>query len=369
MYEAYYPEYMNDLAEEDKLNEKIFKVYRELSELNKEFIIETANFERQTTKDSALSYKDDFDYNYMVNAQEGEYLYSPYYKNIVVNRNYLKKHILKSANGENVLELIDNNEDILNILVPQKLVKDENIISDLYRDWFYFQKVEVSNIYREARNQSKIEKSIGDLGLNIIYIEDDQKIFTYNPNSGDSNNYIDDTIITIYTENIDNSFLASCIGDYIFIESDDKYSALKEISTITKKYNAYELSLIASVYDKKGEEIRNLEENINNLKFNIITMLLFILMFMIVIAFTYYSSLFRMIRIKALHGYSFWQVYKNLIGANFLINIIALFLSGIFLGRISLYMTAIIVFTLLTDYLITKIVYWSRMEEIVIADK
>ena len=123
------------------------------------------------------------------------------------------------------------------------------------------------------------------------------------------------------------------------------------------------------MYDKKGEEIRNLEENINNLKFNIITMLLFILMFMIVIAFTYYSSLFRMIRIKALHGYSFWQVYKNLIGANFLINIIALFLSGIFLGRISLYMTAIIVFTLLTDYLITKIVYWSRMEEIVIADK
>ena len=46
LYETYSPYYVDDLAAEDIVNDKFFKVYKELSDLDKVFIIKTTNFER-----------------------------------------------------------------------------------------------------------------------------------------------------------------------------------------------------------------------------------------------------------------------------------------------------------------------------------
>lgn len=354
LYETYSPYYVDNLAAEDILNDKFFRVYKELSDSNKVFIIQATNFERPGINDLSIKSQEDFDYSYRINVESQEDLYSPHGKNIVVDKNYLKKHIIKSLDGKNVLTKIDNNDNVLNILVPSKFKQYEDIIENSFKEWFYFQKVEVTNKYKESRGQNKIEKSINDLKINIIYIRNGQDFFTYNPNSGDNCNIIRDTIITVYTENVDNSFLAACFGSYIFIESSDEYSALKEVSAITQKYNVIELNSISSVYDKKGEEIRTLESRMNNLILNTIIIFCFLAILMVVIVYTYYEAFLSEIIIKSLHGYSFFQIYKRFLFMNFIINIVTLFLVVIVYEKVSLYMIVITALMSFIDYVIEK---------------
>lgn len=356
LYESYSPYYMDDLAAEDIYNDKIFRVYKEMSDLNKAFIINTINFERPKTEGLLANKEEDIEYSYKINVEVEEDLYSPQGKNIVVDSNYLKKHTIKSIDGNNVLNMIDSDKRVLNILVPQKYACHENTIKTSFKEWFYFQKIEVTNIYKNAGGQKTTELSIDDLSINIIYIENEHKIFTYNSNSGDISNIIEDSIITVYTENVDNSFLAACMGDYIFIESEDEYSALKEINSISQKYNIIELNTISSVYDKKGEEIRNVEEKLNNLLLNALSMSLFLSLLMIVIIYIYYKSCFSTIIIKSLHGYNFGQIYKNLILVNTFINIFMLFMELVVFVKISWYMIILFVGMTIADCFVCKIV-------------
>ena len=115
--EIYSPFNYSDLAAEDILNNKILKVYQDLSDLDKVFIISTRNFDRSNVVD------DNYDYTYLYDLENEEDLYSPYGRNIVVDKNYLKRHKIKSVNGKNAADMIDIDGDVLNILVPQKYKK------------------------------------------------------------------------------------------------------------------------------------------------------------------------------------------------------------------------------------------------------
>ena len=356
IYEAYSPYYVDNLPAEDVLNYKMLKVYKELSDLDKVFIIKTINFEHLKLEKPSRKKQNEIECVYKLDVKKQEDLYSPYGKNIVVDKNYLKRHTIKSLEGENVIELIDNSADVLNVLVPEKFKDYEASIENSYKEWFYFQKVEVTNMYKEAEGKSKVVKNIEDLKVNIIYIGNNQNIFTYNSHSGDGFNFIEDTIISVYTENVDNSFLASCFGNYIFMESKDEYSALKEISAITQKYDVIELNNVGSVYDERGEEIKDIEADINNLILNTVVMYLFLLMFMLVIIYAYYKSSFSIITIKSLYGYGFWQIYKRFILGNLFINLAILLLVGFIYKKISLYMLIIIVLMSITDYFLSKLV-------------
>ena len=173
--EIYSPFNYSDLAVEDILNNKILKVYQDLSNLDKVFIINTHNFERANVVDG------NYDYTYLENLKSEEDLYSPYGRNIIVDKNYLKRHEIESIDEENVIDRIDMNGDVLNVLVPQKYGEYERIIEDSFKEWFYFQRVTVTNMYKEAGNKTKIHKELDDLNINIIYIKNNQKYFTYNP--------------------------------------------------------------------------------------------------------------------------------------------------------------------------------------------
>lgn len=348
--EIYSPFNYSDLAVEDVLNNKILKVYQDLSDLDKVFIISTRNFERSNTDD------DNYDYTYLYDLENEEDLYSPYGRNIVVDRNYLKRHEIKSVNGKNVVDMIDTDGDVLNILVPQKYKKYEGVIEDSFKEWFYFQRVTVTNMYRMAGNKTEIHKELDDLNINIIYIENNQKYFTYNPYTGDNMNIIEDTIVTVYTENIDNSNLGSYVYRGVFVESEDEYSVLKEIRSITEKYGANELNSVASVYDEKGEEIQYLKDKMGQLILNTIIIFLFLIMFMMVITYFYYKLFFREIIIKSLYGYPFMYIYRSLFRTNLLINIGVIPLVVIVYKRLPLYMVVILGGLLLIDYFVVRIV-------------
>lgn len=334
--ESYSPFYAESLANEDILNHKILSVYKDLSESGKVFIIDTINFEHSRKVYNETADEPDYDYNYKINVKSEEDLYSPDGRNIFVDKNYLKRHPIHTADRKNVMDFIDNNGDVLNILVPLKYKKFEFLIEDSYQKWFYFQKIDVANYYREDSNLKKIEKNIDELKINIIWAADNQHYFTYNQYSGDQMNTITDPIVTVYTQNIDNSCLAACLGGSMLLESADEYSALKEVSAVTQKYDVSELNTVTSIYDQKGEEIKNLEDSIDSLILNTAVVFLLLIMFMAVITYAYYKTFLPAIIIKSLYGYRFASIYKYLILTNLLINLAVIPASAIIYKKISL---------------------------------
>lgn len=352
---SYSPIY-DDLTLEWEHNNKVLEVYKELSKLNKVFIINSINFERSegiSTDSEEMNY----DYNYKMNVKSNEDLYSPYGRRLMVDKNYLKRNLIKaSSDGKNVFNKIDSNDDVLNILVPKKFKSYKNIIIKSYKEWFYFQKVSVSNMYRQANNQKISEKKIDDLKINLIYVENNQSYFTYNSFSGDNFNRVKDPIVIVYTENVDNSVLASTLGSAMFLESKDEYSALGEIKDITHKYNVYELNTISSVYDKKGQYINYIEDRMDKLILNITIISLILIVLMIIITYIYYKSCISKIIIKSLYGYNFINIYKYLLLSNLTIYVLAVLLITIIYKKIYTYMIIIIVLMLLIDYIVARTV-------------
>ncbi|GAA0106741.1 DUF1430 domain-containing protein [Paraclostridium sordellii] len=349
--EMYSPIY-DDLALEDEQNEKILKVYKDLSKLDKIFIIDSINFEHSSTINTD---NEEADYNYKVNVKNKEDLYSPYGRNIMVDKNYLKRNSIKTyADKKNVLDKINYNDDTLNVLVPQKFKMHENTIKKSYRKWFYFQKVHIYNMYKEARNQKLSKKKIDDLKINLIYIQNNQSYFTYNKNSGDYLNRIKDPIVTIYTENIDNSVLASTLGNSIFLESKNEYSALEEVKNITQKYKINELNAITSVYDQKGQQISDIEDKIDRLILNIIVISFILITLMVVITYVYYKSYISEIIIKSLYGYNFINTYKDLLLSNIYIYILVFLLMTIIYKKVYIFMVIVTISMLFIDFFIIK---------------
>lgn len=326
--ELYSPFYENNLAAEYILNHKIAQVYEDLSQENKVFIFKSTNFERsktwsQTDLDDQISYN----YSFKTNIKTEEDLFSPYGLRVMVDKNYLLRNpLLTFDDKQNVLNKINPHTDVLNVLVPEKYKKYHDLIIDRYKEWFYFQKVHVTNKYKKAANQKLIEKSMDDLAVHLIYIENNQSYFTYNPNSGDRYNQIQDPILLVYTQNMDDSILAATLGNSMFLESKNEYSALTEIKEVTQKYNVPELNAIASVYDKKGNEIDYIRDELNRLTLNIVAVSCVLIALMIVILYTHYKSSLSTIIVKSLMGYPFIRIYRQLLLTNLVINFTAVLL-------------------------------------------
>lgn len=287
IYEIYPPSRLNDLTFEDKYNNKMKLVYDELSTSGKVFILNTNNFEHDSLQNTSM---DNTYYKYLDNIKTESDIYSPYGNNIYIDKNYLAVNKIQTVSGRYAIEKLSEDSNALNILVPEKYSGKEQIIYTNYLDWFYFQKVVVPNIYNEAKGLKDEYSDINNLKVNIIYIKNGTKVFTYNPYSGDKDSMITDPIITVYSGNIDNSFLAYCYGSYIYFHSQNEYSALKELSNVTMKYNAFELNNVESVYERIGATINTYQIETN---ITIIEMLILLVTFVILTSihiFIYYKT-------------------------------------------------------------------------------
>ena len=142
----------------------------------------------------------------------------------------------------------------------------------------------------------------------------------------------------------------------MFVESENEYSVLKEISSITEKYDINELNSVMSVYDKKGEEIQILKDKMGQLIRNMIIVFLFLILFMIVITYFYYKLFFREIIIKSLYGYPFLHVYKSLFRVNLLIDMGVIPFMIVICKRLPFYIIAMLGMLLLIDYFVVRIV-------------
>nr|WP_317360194.1 DUF1430 domain-containing protein [uncultured Tyzzerella sp.] len=341
----------NVLEIEMELMPKFNDFYEDIVRNNNAFIINASNYSSMET----LSGKKIYDYE-LNSSEDNLPEIDPNGKTIIINENYLKINPIKTINNNDARDYIIYDDKVLNILVPQFLKQYESEIKENFIKNFYFEKVEVENIYNEKLNKELYEVPIEDLSINIIYVANNQKYFSFDPNIEiENNNMIVDPISKIFTNNINKSFVASYLSNSVFFVDSNHDENIK---SYIEKNDLY--SPIGKSYRVYAEYINLLQKIKVNIIINtIISILLLLLNFFIIFSvfLNYLEKNKFKITIKELFGYKSYDIHKNLLILNIIINIIAFLISFYYLKQILiLYIfLGIIIFDVIYFYLIIAI--------------
>lgn len=311
----------NDRKKDFEVSSKLKNFYKKMIDSKGAFIIGASNYD-----------KVDGTYMYELNSKDISPEVSAYGKSIDINENYLKFNSIESVTSS-VVNQINHDNNVLNILVPEKLQIYEEEIRKNYLDHFYFQKVEVENIYNESLNleMNKTEKS--DLKINIIYVKNNQNYFSYKSNiEPEQKNLVNNPIAIIYTDNVDASYCHSYISNsfYFYSDAEDPFG---EISSIISDCDlTSSLQKVVSVYDKHGSEIQELQREQRNLITFIVILFISNLMITYNLIASYYEKNKYKLYIKKLFGYSTLRKNRIFILSLFLINIIPIVIMTVMYG-------------------------------------
>lgn len=192
-------------------------------------------------------------YNYQDIDGEGTPLYTmntlnypqeidPNGESIRVSKYYFKYNPIKTTDGTDLTAKIKYDDMTLNVLVPEKYQDKEDQIMEAYLDKFYFEKVQATNDYNEEiEKDSKLEIPKENLNINIIYVENGQKYFTFRSDCAvQTDNWIEDPIVQIYTSNIHCNYAHSFMTQWIYYYSDQDTAekAYQEIEKYVKECGA-----------------------------------------------------------------------------------------------------------------------------------
>lgn len=272
--ESVYSIGLNYVGESREAEERLQKFYS-LAEQQGAFLIDAQNYE--------MVDEDHHVYDY--NAPGEESYYDPYGRTITVNENFLKVNPI-TINGVplQIAEKIVHNDKIRNILVPENLRMYEDEISARFLENFYFQKVEVENIYNEKMGKPHNDISIEELSLNIIYIDQGQEYFPYADIEVQNGCRIIDPIVIMETGNIDSSYYTSYLSRCIFFEYEGLNAFDYLLPVIGQSGTMSEIQGVMSVYDNHGQQIYNMQVRRNYLitTLSAIMMLFFISGYLII---------------------------------------------------------------------------------------
>lgn len=332
-----------------EVSNKMENFYKKMIDSKGAFIFRAFNYE-----------KADGIYDYELNCEDMSPEVSPYGKSIDINENYLKFNYIESVTSS-VVGQINHDNNVLNILVPEKLKIYEEEIRKNYLDYFYFQKVTVENIYNEALNLEMNKTEESDLKVNIIYVKNNQNYFSYKSNiEPEQKNLVNDPIAVIYTDNVDSSYCYSYMTNsfYFYSDAEDPFG---EISSIVSECDLQSsLQKVVSVYDKHGSEIQQLQKEQRSLITFIVILFISNLMITYNLIASYYEKNKYKLYIKKLFGYSTLRKNRIFILSLFLINIIpvvtmtVMYGSKIILTGIVLILIEFFVATVIDTLLATK---------------
>lgn len=325
-----------------EVSNKMEEFYKKMIDSKDAFIIRASNYD-----------KIDGTYIYELDCEDISPEVSPNGKRIDINENYLKFNPIEAVTSS-VVDQINHDDNVLNILVPEKLQIYEEEIRKNYLDYFYFQKVTVDNIYNESLNleMNKTEKS--DLKINIIYVKNNQNYFSYKSRiEPEQKNLVNDPIAVIYTGNVDSSNCHSYISNsfYFYSDAEDPFG---EISPIISECDLQSsLQKVVSVYDKHGSEIQQLQREQRNLITFIVILFISNLMITYNLIASYYEKNKYKLYIKKLFGYSNFRKNRVFILLLFLINIIPLSIMTVMYGS-KIILTGIVL--ILIEFLVATII-------------
>lgn len=206
-------------------------------------------------------------YNYQTIDDEGTPLYEmngmdypqeidPAGQCIRVSRNYFQHNPIETADGSDLIEQIIYDDLTLNILVPEKYRDMEEQMIEAYRENFYFEKVHATNAYNEmAGIDTVLDIPEESLNVNIIYVKDGQRYFTFRSDCAVlTDNWITDPIVQIYTSNVHCNYAHSFMTQWLYFYSDAENAegAYQDIEPYVKQCGAENsIQAVASLYKAK----------------------------------------------------------------------------------------------------------------------
>lgn len=279
-------------------------------------------------------------------------------KSIIVNRNYLLRHEVKTLSKQAITEALKTDSLTLNVLVPLKYKVDEAKLRHELIDDFYFKKVSVANIYHEMFNEPLEKLKQEDLRLNLIYVADGAKYFTYDAYiAQETGNEVLDPVIIVDNGNFDASFYYAYLTSSCYFASQNRVAPITDLlpsiesHDMTMSYRSAE-----AIYDQRGATLAKLDIKIRYLQ--MLVMVLISLLFLADAMFTncYFAKNCYAICVKRLHGFSFLAIHQRYLLWNIFLTVIILLSIPINLGIKSLVLgSEIILFVLYGQILQRKL--------------
>lgn len=320
----------SDFEIEVELTEKLIQFYEILSNNNNGFIINSRNY-------------DNMSFLELTPEDMGVFPYGPHGYSVTISTNYLDFNPIIAVNSIPIQDQIIYDDYILNILVPISLINYRDEIALSFLEYFHFAKETVDNIYNTQFDLELTTIPIEDLSIHIIYVEDNQYYFAFDPYlHSNERSMIKDPVAIIYTENIHPSFLYSNFTHSVFMYADtfDIYNYMEP--TLVELDLVSAISGFIPVYEQNARAISGIRQEL------FINTLLIIAMFLGNIIITYnlianyfYRNKYK-IFIKSLFGYSAFK--RNnifIIGLTMYIVLITL-LTWFFIGKITLFLGVIL---------------------------
>ena len=300
---------LNYVGESRESEERLVEFYK-LLEAQGGFLIDADNFDLV----------DDENHLYDVNAPGEESYYDPNGRTIVVNENYLRLNSILS-DQEEIWDKIVYEDNVRNILVPVNLKKYEEEIYQRFLKNFYFQKVEVENIYNENLGKPLNNLPIEELSINIIYIDQGQEYFPYADIEIENGCKITNPIVVLETGNIDDSYYRSYLTRCMFFKHDGigAYDSLIPIIKQTKTFS--EVQNVVSVYESHGEKIYSMEMRRNYLLTAICAIVIMFFISGYLVISSYFQENNYKIYIKKIFGFNLYQRIYRFIWIVFLIDV------------------------------------------------
>lgn len=192
-------------------------------------------------------------YNYQAMDEDGTPLYTmntlhypieidPNGYTIEVSKNYFRYFPVETLEESPVEDLLADEDNTLNLLVPEQFQDQEQDIIKAHRERFYFEKVEAENEYnKSAGRPDRLELRPEDLQINVIYAKGGQRYCLLRSDcAAETGGWIADPIVRIYTSNIHCNYAHSLLSQwtYFYADTGDPKEAFELIRPAVKACGA-----------------------------------------------------------------------------------------------------------------------------------
>lgn len=333
-----------DLKAKRPLEMRAKAVYQELTRTKDLFLLDVRNYDTLANGQTLSE----------ANSKAGTDRFSRSGESIAVNKSYLSMKQIKNAlTGKLVTDNLVYADRTLNVLVPISLRKYEREIKQNFQKNFHFMKVDVPNIYHREFKEAEESLNLDQLQINIIYIADGIKHFTYNDwIAPKEHNLITNALIMVDTGNLDPSFYYSWMTNSCFFTSEN-IDPLADLLPIIKKHNMQaSYTSVAGIYDLRAEKLATLQANIKQLIALQIVLLVALISTIVSFNTCLYERNKKLIYVQRIHGYSFFAINKWSFFINLSMTLLLLFITRVPLAVLGLSLLAELMTIVLGNYVL-----------------
>lgn len=184
--------------------------------------------------------------------------WSPSGRSLRVNENYLAAWApdLADVGGTPVRDLLVRDGLTTNVLVPEGLRQHEDEIRRLFREHFWYMKVDVGNYYARALGEPESTLAEDDLAVNLIYVPDGLSWFTYRADAAaETANRVTDSLVVVDEGEMADDYYHAWMTTSCFYPADpsDPTSPLRDTAARFDAADAY--NSVFSVFGQRGEQV------------------------------------------------------------------------------------------------------------------